>query len=152
MRYSETATVEILGGIKLYFIKCIVLATVLALIGCSLKLPTPTHENDRDLTGKFDGKWSLESNTKIGNCYYNFKRAYMEVINGVGTVGPNGPSGSGFISNTGDFLIEVPYSSYRNTRFKYGGSLESLKGRVLIKFSNNAIPGCSVGLSIKKFN
>ena len=124
---------------------------VLPLSGCSLKLPGPTPEGDRDLTGKFDGKWALESNTRIGNCKDNFKRAYMDVTNGVGKIGPNGPSGTGYVSTTGDFRIDVP-DNYRKTRRKYGGNLDESTGRVIIVFAADRVSDCSIGLSVNRVN
>ena len=83
----------------------------LSLHGCNLNLPTPIPGGDRDLAGRFDGKWALESSSRLGNCEGNFERAYMDVKNGLGKIGPHGPSGTGYISTTGEFRIDVPQQS-----------------------------------------
>lgn len=125
------------------------LLIVLCLPGCSLNLPAPTSEGDRDLTGRFDGKWALESSSRLGNCGGNFERAYMEVKNGVGKIGPHGPSGTGNISTSGEFRIDVP-NNRRTTHIKYGGNLDDSTGRAIVVHSAHRAPDCSSGLSIRK--
>jgi len=121
--------------------------SVLVLAGCSLNLPIATKDVDRELTGKFDGKWVLETKSIVGNCSYNYKRAYLNVKNGLGKV----HNGKGYVSKTGDFRIEddIFYNSDWGLRV-YGGNLVNAKGRMIIDFKSLNATDCSIGFSIKK--
>jgi len=126
------------------------LILMLVLTGCGLNLPVPTLDTQRETSGKFDGTWSLESRDKIGNCRANYKRAYMEVKNGVGKIASSSHGSTAFISTKGHFRIDVPGPNA--VVHKYGGNLLSSKGRVLIEYSPHWVTDCSVGISIKKVN
>lgn len=132
-----------------YFKNVFLLASIIQLSGCSLNSQSLILENNRDLSGQFDGKWSLEAATGIGNCNENFVRTYMEVRNGVGNIGPIGPDGTGYISRDGEFLIHVP-EDYNKTRRKYGGNLVNATGRVVMMYSGINNTNCTVGLRITR--
>lgn len=128
-------------------LKAIALMTFLTSIGCSLNLPIAPAEEERDTTGKYDGKWALEINSSIGNCRGNLIRAYMDVQDGIGRIGP---IGKGYISSTGNFRIKATYNTSRTIRL-YGGNLEKSKGRVIIDSPYSpGVTNCSSGLSLNK--
>lgn len=134
-----------MNAIKLCF-----LSSLVTLAGCSLNLPVATDASERDLNGNFNGKLVLAANNAYGNCKHNFQRAYMDVTNGEGQIGPEGPAGKGFISSDGNFRIEVPRANGA-TRRVYGGNLTSSKGRVIIaRPTRGKSTDCSIGLSIEK--
>lgn len=124
------------------------------IVGCA-SIPMDISDDERDSTGQFDGKWILQPKAYLGHCKLGFKRAYMEITEGVGKIAPSGPTGIGNISRDGDFSIEVPLSTSGDIRHHYAGNLQSstASGRVFVIFYKGTTQSrqCAQRLTIKKF-
>lgn len=127
----------------------ITISFLLLISGCSAILPSSIKETDRDLSGQFDGKWSIETNAVLGNCKHNFSRTYMHTKNGV--IETNRRDSTGYVSKTGNFRIEdrVFDNSHWATRV-YSGNLVDGTGRVIVDYRWFHARDCSQSIYIHK--
>lgn len=109
--------------------------------------PVAIEEIDRDRSDQFDGTWVLQANDPIGNCQYNYTRAYLTVEDGIGNIG----HGEGYVSKTGDFRTEDKVFSNSDWAVRvYGGNLVEARGRVIVDYKWFYATDCTIGFSIKK--
>ncbi len=142
------------------------------LVGCAGINPTPVADEDRDLTGKYDGQWylverPLNSLQSVAGqrfrCKFDSNRTILYVNDGEGRLGRGTNRGVGNIAKDGRFRIVIPTdlffrssvgSSEEGQRISYifQGELSlerSSKGLFTIgkKALNNN--GCSTRLTIE---